>query len=95
MTENNDIVIGATGTSAYFMMIAEELQIVLNELAIVYEQYLSDHTNVEGFARKVIIGGHLMATVHVQGMLICNTSSDIDCGERMFFYFSNKFFFSF
>lgn len=89
----NDVVAGATGTSAYFMMIAEELQVVLNELAIVYDQYLSDNTNVEGFARKVVLGGHLMATVHVQGMLICNTSSDIECGERMVLYSEIVFFF--
>lgn len=87
----NDVVAGATGTSAYFMMIAEELQVVLNELAIVYDQYLLDNTNVEGFARKVVLGGHLMATVHVQGMHICNTSSDIDRGERMLFDCSTRF----
>lgn len=86
----NDVVAGATGTSAYFMMVAEELQTVLNELAIVFEQYLADNTNVEGFARKVVLGGHLMATVHVQGMLICNTSSDIDCGERKLSIVSRK-----
>lgn len=80
MAENE--VAGAAGTSAYFMMISEELQNVLNELAIVHATYLADANNVEGLARKIILGGHLMATVHVQGMTICNTSADIEFGER-------------
>lgn len=78
---DNDVT-SAAGTSSYFMMIAEELQNVLNELSIVHDGYLNDSSNVEGLARKVILGGHLMATVHVQGMTICNTSADIECGER-------------
>lgn len=78
----DDEVAGTAGTSAYFMMQAEELQRVLNELVIVHAAYVADSGSVEGLARKVIVGGHLMATVHVQGMTICNTLADIECGER-------------
>lgn len=77
---DNDVATTA-GTSTYFMMIAEELQQVLNELNIVHETYVADNNSVEGLARKVILGGHLMATVHVQGMTICNSSADIEFGE--------------
>lgn len=78
----DDELAGTAGTSSYFMMRAEELQNVLNELVIVHAGYAADAGNVEGLARKVIVGGHLMATVHVQGMTICNTLADIECGER-------------
>ncbi|KAJ6648913.1 Huntingtin-interacting protein 1 [Pseudolycoriella hygida] len=77
----NDVA-STTGTSSHFSMISEELQQVLNELSIVYDTYVADNSNVEGFARKVILGGHLIATVHVQGMTICNSSADIESGER-------------
>ncbi|XP_055383764.1 huntingtin-interacting protein 1 isoform X2 [Condylostylus longicornis] len=73
----------AVGTSAYFMMLAEELQDNLNELKIVYEKYSKDNTLVEGLARKTVLSGHLMATVQIQGMTICNTSADIECGEKI------------
>lgn len=68
-------------TSTYFMLLSEELQQVLTELSIVYDTYVSDNSNVEGLARKTILGGHLMATVHVHGMTICNSSADIEFGE--------------
>nr|XP_029720881.1 huntingtin-interacting protein 1-like isoform X1 [Aedes albopictus]XP_029720882.1 huntingtin-interacting protein 1-like isoform X1 [Aedes albopictus] len=75
---------GAGGTPTYFLMIAEELQEVLSKLAIVHENYLKDNsTNVESLARKVIIGAHLLASAHVQGMSICNRSANIECGERI------------
>lgn len=77
---DNDVA-STAGTSTYFMMVAEELQQVLNELSIVHDTYVADNSNVEGLARKVILGGHLMATVHVQGMTICNSSADIEFGE--------------
>ncbi|XP_037038849.1 huntingtin-interacting protein 1 isoform X2 [Bradysia coprophila] len=80
MSEND--VASTANTSTYFMLISEELQQVLTELSIVYDTYVSDNSNVEGLARKVILGGHLMATVHVQGMTICNSSADIEFGER-------------
>lgn len=73
----------AAGTSAYFMMIAEELQEKFNELKIVYDKYSNDNSQVEGLARKTVLAGHLMATVQIQGMTICNTSADIECGERI------------
>ncbi|XP_058465660.1 huntingtin-interacting protein 1 isoform X3 [Malaya genurostris] len=74
---------GAGGTPTYFLMIAEELQEVLSKLAIVHENYLKDNsTNVESLARKVIIGAHLLASAHVQGMSICNRSANIECGEQ-------------
>lgn len=79
MSEND--VAGTAGTPTYFMMISEELQQVLNELSIVHDTYVTDNSNVEGLARKVILGGHLMATVHVQGITICNSSADIEFGE--------------
>ncbi|XP_058838114.1 huntingtin-interacting protein 1 isoform X2 [Topomyia yanbarensis] len=73
---------GAGGTPTYFLMIAEELQEVLSKLAIVHENYRKDNsTNVESLARKVIIGAHLLASAHVQGMSICNRSANIECGE--------------
>ncbi|XP_053683502.1 huntingtin-interacting protein 1 isoform X2 [Sabethes cyaneus] len=75
---------GAGGTPTYFLMIAEELQEVLSKLAIVHENYRKDNsTNVESLARKVIIGAHLLASAHVQGMSICNRSANIECGERI------------
>lgn len=80
-------VAGARGTSVYFTMVAEELQNVLNQLVIVHDNYLADNSNVEGFARKVILGGHLIASVHVQGTIICNSSADIDGGESNIFFF--------
>lgn len=78
---------GAGGTPTYFLMIAEELQEVLSKLAIVHENYLKDNsTNVESLARKVIIGAHLLASAHVQGMSICNRSANIECGERKYHF---------
>ncbi|EDS42262.1 huntingtin interacting protein [Culex quinquefasciatus] len=75
---------GAGGTPTYFLMIAEELQDVLSKLTIVHDNYLKDNTtNVESLARKVIIGAHLLASAHVQGMSICNRSANIECGERI------------
>ena len=73
---------GASGTATYFIMMAEELQDVLTKLKMVHESYLKDNTNnVEALARKVIVGGHLLASVHEQGMAICNKSTNIDLGE--------------
>uniref|UniRef100_A0A182J915 I/LWEQ domain-containing protein n=1 Tax=Anopheles atroparvus TaxID=41427 RepID=A0A182J915_ANOAO len=75
---------GAGGTPTYFLMIAEELQEVLTKLRMVHESYLQDNsTNVESLARKVIIGAHLLASAHVQGMTICNRSANIESGERI------------
>lgn len=75
----------AGGTPSYFLMIAEELQTVLTKLSLVHESYQSDsNTNVEALARKVIYGGHLLASAHVQGMAVCSSTADIECGERKF-----------
>ncbi|XP_035912484.1 huntingtin-interacting protein 1 isoform X5 [Anopheles stephensi] len=75
---------GAGGTPTYFLMIAEELQEVLTKLRMVHENYLKDNsTNVESLARKVIIGAHLLASAHVQGMTVCNRSANIESGERI------------
>lgn len=85
---------GASGTATYFIMIAEELQDVLTKLKLVHENYLKDNTqNAEALARKIIVGGHLLASVHEQGMAVCNKSPNIDNGESEFF--SLKFFFKF
>lgn len=72
---------GASGTVTYFIMIAEELQDVLLKLKIVHENYLQDNNNVEALVRKVQSAGHLMASVHEQGMAICNKSTNIENGE--------------
>uniref|UniRef100_A0A182Q8N4 I/LWEQ domain-containing protein n=1 Tax=Anopheles farauti TaxID=69004 RepID=A0A182Q8N4_9DIPT len=75
---------GAGGTPTYFLMIAEELQEVLTKLKMVHENYVKDNsTNVESLARKVIIGAHLLASAHVQGMTVCNRSANIESGERI------------
>uniref|UniRef100_U5EQY1 Putative actin-binding protein n=1 Tax=Corethrella appendiculata TaxID=1370023 RepID=U5EQY1_9DIPT len=80
----NDIPSSASGTPTYFLLIAEELQDVLTKLAIVHENYLQDNSkNVESLARKIIHSGHLLASVHVQGLAICNSSANIECGERI------------
>jgi hypothetical protein len=81
---------GASGTATYFIMIAEELQDILAKLKLVHENYLKDNTNnVEALVRKVIVGGHLLASVHEQGMAICNKSANIDIGERKYWIFLN------
>uniref|UniRef100_A0A182NNG3 4-hydroxyphenylpyruvate dioxygenase n=1 Tax=Anopheles dirus TaxID=7168 RepID=A0A182NNG3_9DIPT len=75
---------GAGGTPTYFLMIAEELQEVLTKLKMVHESYVKDNsTNVESLARKVIIGAHLLASAHVQGMTVCNRSANIESGEPL------------
>lgn len=73
----------AAGTSTYFMMLAEELQNTLNELEIVYEKYTSDPSAVEGFSRKIVLTGHLLSIIQIQGMTVCNTSADIEAGEEI------------
>lgn len=78
------------GTTGYFMIIAEELKDTLMKIVLVHENYLEDNNNVESLARKIILGGHLLASVHVQGMAICNQSADIECGERKYFYLKKK-----
>lgn len=70
------------GTPGYFMLIAEELQEVLSELSVSHGEYVSDKNCAELFARKVILGGHLMATAHIQGISVCSTCPDIESGER-------------
>lgn len=70
------------GTPGYFTLIAEELQEVLSELSVSHGEYVSDKSCTELFARKVILGGHLMATAHVQGISVCTTCPDIESGER-------------
>lgn len=72
----------AIGTPGYFTLIAEELQEVLSELGVSHGEYVTDKNCAELFARKVILGGHLMATAHIQGISVCSTCSDIECGER-------------
>lgn len=73
---------GASGTPTYFIMVAEELQDVLAKLKIVHGNYLKDNNNnVEALVRKVQTSGHLLASVHDQGMAICNKSTNIDTGE--------------
>ncbi|XP_055902161.1 huntingtin-interacting protein 1 [Eupeodes corollae] len=71
------------GTSTYFMMLAEELQNTLNELQIVYEKYSDDKSAVEGFSRKIVLTGHLLSIIQIQGMTVCNTAADIEAGEEI------------
>lgn len=80
-TAENEVA-ATIGTSSYFRMVAEELLGVLNELVLVNAAYANEPTlNGESLARKVILAGHLLATVHVQGMTVCNTCKDIEAGE--------------
>uniref|UniRef100_A0A2M4BAD3 Putative actin-binding protein n=1 Tax=Anopheles marajoara TaxID=58244 RepID=A0A2M4BAD3_9DIPT len=75
---------GAGGTPTYFLMIAEELQEVLTKLKMVHENYLKD--NFTAFGLLVccfMVGAHLLASAHVQGMTICNRSANIESGERI------------
>lgn len=75
----------AGGTPSYFLMIAEEVQDVLTKLALVHNNYQNDSSaNVEALARKVILGGHLLASAHVQATAVCSSSADIECGERKY-----------
>lgn len=78
----NDVA-ATNGTSSYFRMVAEELQSVLNELVLVNAAYANDpDSNGGGMVRKIVLAGHLLASVHVQGMSVGNTASDIEIGER-------------
>ena len=89
---------GASGTSTYFIMLAEELQDVLTKLKLVHDSYIKDNdNNVEALARKVIVGGHLLASIHEQGMAICNKSTNIESGESKYKDYSSTltFFFKF
>lgn len=70
------------GTPGYFTLIAEELQEVLSELSVSHGEYVEKKDCAELFARKVILGGHLIATAQVQGISVCSTCPDIECGER-------------
>lgn len=73
---------GACGTTTYFIMVAEELQDVLVKLKIVHENYTKDgENNMEALVRKVQSLGHLMSSIHEQGMTICNKSTNIEHGE--------------
>lgn len=90
---DNEISVTA-GTPGYFMIIAEELKDTLMKIVLVHENYLEDNNNVESLARKVILGGHLLASVHIQGMAICNQSADIEQGERKWFHNLIKFTFN-
>ncbi|XP_059609109.1 huntingtin-interacting protein 1 isoform X2 [Phlebotomus argentipes] len=74
---------GAAGSPAYFGLMAEELTDVLTKLGISHQQYVADNASVEPFARKIIMAGHLMATVQIQGVIVCNSTSDIECGEQI------------
>lgn len=72
----------AAGTPSHFSLVADELDDMLTELAAAHNQYILDASCTETFARKVIVGGHLMASTYTQGIAVCNTCADIDSGER-------------
>ncbi|GAB0092055.1 huntingtin-interacting protein 1 [Sergentomyia squamirostris] len=73
---------GAAGTPGYFVLMAEELMEILTKLALSHAQYVTNNASVEPFARKTIIAGHMMATLQIQGVVVCNSTSDIEFGER-------------
>lgn len=82
-TSENDVA-AAAGTSSYFMMIAEELTGILNELAAISKEFrFENNDHVEGLACKSILIGHAMASVYIQGITICKTSANIESGESM------------
>uniref|UniRef100_A0A1B0D7M7 Uncharacterized protein n=1 Tax=Phlebotomus papatasi TaxID=29031 RepID=A0A1B0D7M7_PHLPP len=70
----------ASGSPTYFGLLADELLDVLTKLGLSHGQYVTDNASVEPFARKVILAGHLMATVQMQGAIVCNSTSDIEYG---------------
>lgn len=72
-----------SGTSAYYMMVAEEMKNTLNELRTVYGNYVADNSMVEGLSKQVVLTGHLLSILQIQGMSICNTSADIEAGEKI------------
>lgn len=81
-TSENDVT-AAAGTSSYFMMIAEELTTILNELAVISRDFrFEDNDHVTALTGKTILIGHAMATVYIQGITICKTSANIENGER-------------
>lgn len=80
-TSENDVA-AAAGTSSYFMMIAEELTTILNELAAISRDFrFENNDHVEALACKSILIGHAMASVYIQGVTICKTSANIESGE--------------
>lgn len=81
-TSENDVA-AAAGTSSYFMMIAEELTTILNELAAISRDFrFDDNDHVTALTGKTILIGHAMASVYIQGVTICKTSANIESGER-------------
>lgn len=83
-TLENDVA-AAAGTSSYFMMQAEELTGILNEMAVVNKDFqFENNSHVEALACNSILIGHAMASVYVQGITICKTSANIESGERKF-----------
>lgn len=71
------------GTPAYYMIISEELNNTLSKLINVYEKFTNDDKVIDEFAETIIVGGHLLASVYIQGTAICNTSANIESGERI------------
>lgn len=81
VTENE--LSSTAGTPAYFMIISEELNNSLSKLINVHEKYTEDDKAIDEFADTIIVGGHLLASVYIQGTAICNTSANIESGERI------------
>lgn len=72
----------AQTTSAYFIMLSDELQDLLSKMTIIYRNYNNDNNlNAEGFARNVISSGHLLSLIYDRGMAICNTLTNINSGD--------------
>lgn len=83
-TLENDVA-AAAGTSSYFMMIAEELTANLNDLSVVSRDFiLENNEHVDALASKSIMIGHSMASVYIQGITICKTSTNIESGESKY-----------
>jgi len=80
---------GTQTSSAYFIMLSDELQDLLTKMAIIYKSYSEDNNlNAEGFARNIISSGHLFTLLYDRGMAICNTLTNINSGESKFTFFS-------
>lgn len=76
---------GSAGSPTSALILSEELQNTLGDLVLAHQKYMSENTNVDGFANKVMLIGYLFATIQDQISGICNTSAEIDfCDSKLF-----------
>lgn len=75
---------GTQTSSAYFIILSDELQDLLTKLTMIYKTYSNDKDlNAEGYARNLISSGHLLSLIYDRGMAICNTLTNINSGEKI------------